>query len=110
MVKGRKFMGYTIYKAKGLETETREYYVPEYRMAKELGLDIRVVSYDKEKKTWAIFIWARPEELEKTLLKALEVFGLDSFMDRERVRIIPFFNVDRRGRVYVEGYHVVVVF
>jgi hypothetical protein len=107
-----KFMGYNIYEARELETGERKYFVPDIRMRRELGLDIRVVSYDKRRRTWALFIWANPEELEDTLLKVLDKFKINPFTERERIKVTPWFNVDnkRPGKVYVEGYHVIVIF
>jgi len=118
-----KLNGYKLYPLPEDEQENpdRIYFVPEYRMNKDLGLDIRLVSYDKKKKTWALFIYAsnrfkgikeREDEPERTVMKVIETFKYSLREAEELIKIIPRFNADWIGdklMEYVEGYTVVVI-
>jgi len=118
-----KLFGYKLYPLPEDEQENpnRIYYVPDKALCRKLGLDIRIVSYDKKKKTWALFIWAgnrfkgikeREDEPERTIMKVIETFKYSLREAEELIRIIPRFNADWIGDKlvkYVEGYHVIVV-
>jgi len=96
---------------------SKEYFVdPEaWHYLRERGIDVRLISFDKKRKTWAIYIWVEPEDLEKTIFRVKEFFGFDEVEAEKRIRIIPRFNVrwnpkTDKSEVYLWGYHLIVIF